>query len=208
MLRRVLFFLLFTLSATFFAQQNEEFRKVKSHFDHQRALFIQSFQNEMNSSRPETEKAFIRQQFAEFMIKLDSIQNYAFLGTLVKVKNLEDLVRINSNGSKEYEYSGPQNIKETNAEYPGGINTLREQIAEAFYSGEILPEHAAYKATVRFVVERDGSVSSVEAFGEHYAFNKQAMVAVYLLPDKFSPATVDGQPVRTSFSLPLTLKFE
>jgi len=58
------------------------------------------------------------------------------------------------------------------------------------------------------VVEPDGSVSSVRADGTNPIFNRQAEIAVYMLPEKFSPALVNGKPVRYNFSIPLAMKFE
>lgn len=208
MFRKILFFLGLIAGGILMAQQNDEFRLVKQYFDNQRSILLKSFENEMRSGRPEYQKALIRQHFAEFMVKMDSVQNNAYLTALVKVKNLEDLQRISSATLKNGVPDLYEGAAEGSAEYPGGYDAFRKELKDLFYSGAIMASPNPYKTTIRFIVERDGSISTVQAAGENAAFNKQAILAVYLLPNRFQPARINGVPVRSKFSLPLTLQFE
>lgn len=156
-------------------------------------------------------KAAIKQDYLLFMKKMDSIENVAMIGALLKVKNLEDLKKIN-NQSDKVELSNTQSKGITavskNADYPGGINALRQEIAQIFYTPGVYSETKTIKANVDFIVEKDGSISNVNAQGDNFTFNRQAEIALYSIPEKFSPATINGESVRFSFKLPLTMNIE
>lgn len=154
-------------------------------------------------------KIAIKKDFSEFMIKLDSVQNTAFINTLIKVKNREDLSKINNSQFPKFTAANPdKSALNIEAQYPGGFNTLREQVADLFYTEAILPGQKIIRTDVVFVVERDGSITSVHAEGDHFAFNRQAEIAMYLLPEKFTPARINGIPVRYRFRLPLSINFD
>lgn len=167
--------------------------------------FKKKFDQEQNT----LDKVNIKRDFSEFMMKLDSIQNTAFIGTLIKVKNREDL---QSRSVKNLSPTSLENHQKPNleneAKYPGGFNILRKQVADLFYSEAILPDQKIIKTNVVFVVEKDGTISSVHAEGENFSFNRQAEIAMYLLPEKFSPAVINGTAVRYRFRLPLAMNFE
>ena len=60
---------------------------------------------------------------------------------------------------------------------------------------------------VKFVVEKDGSINKIEiARGCHPELDKEAIRVVKTIPYKFKPAEVNGQAVRSWFTLPLTFK--
>ena len=156
-------------------------------------------------------KASIKQDFLLFMKKMDSIENVAMIGALLKVKNLEDLKKINHQNDK-VELSNTQSkggsAVSKNADYPGGINALRQEIAQIFYAPGVYSETKTIKANVDFIVEKDGSISNVNAQGDNFTFNRQAEIALYSIPKKFSPAILNGESVRFSFKLPLTMNIE
>lgn len=203
---RVLFLFVLLFFTRAFSQQTPEFREIKTHFDNQRQLILNSFKAEYNQQQDDAKKAWMRQELAEFMVKMDSVENDAFTTALIRTKNREDLQKLA--GIRISGDNPTDDLTDANAEYPGGMNAFRSKVTETFYSGNILSGSAVYKSTVRFIVERDGSISSVEAVGDNPAFNKQAIIAVYLIPEKFTPAKLKGQPVRSRFSFPLTLKFD
>ncbi len=205
-----LLYLLFLMSLFFSqAQQNQEFKITKDYFDYQRLMLNNEFKKKFDSETNYEEKRSIKENFSEFMVKLDSIQNTAFIATLIKVKNREDLDRIASRKTMIYHAENPQKqMLNEQATYPGGFEMLRKQVADLFYSDSVLPGQKLLKTNVVFVVEKDGSISSVRAEGDNFTFNRQAEIAVYLLPEKFSPAVVNGTAVRYRFRLPLAMNFE
>ncbi|WP_126340467.1 energy transducer TonB [Kaistella jeonii] len=207
--KKLLYIILLCSSYFLHAQQNEEFVSAKKFFDYQRFMLNNEFKKKFDLEKEVPKKIGIKKDFSEFMMKLDSIQNTAFIGTLIKVKNREDLASRTHKSSSQFASENPEKtILEDQAQYPGGFNTLRKQVADLFYTEAILPDQKVIKTNVVFVVEKDGTISSVHAEGDHFAFNRQAEIAMYLLPEKFSPAIINGTAVRYRFRLPLAMNFE
>lgn len=170
----------------------------------------EEFKKKYHAEKKASVKQNIQQDFLLFMKKLDSIENVALIGALVKVKNLEDLAKIQpkipiSVYTKIHETTSDQ---EVSAEYPGGTNVLKQEIANLFYSEAVYSDMKKVTSKVVFVVERDGTVSDVKAEGDNFTFNRQAEIALYCISKQFSPASINGTLVRYRFSLPLTLNFE
>lgn len=203
---KALYFFFVFLSAFCFSQQTEEFKQVKNYYNQHRSMLNQEFKKKFDAEKSSVIKTSIKQDFLFFMKKMDSIENVALIGALLKVKNLEDLNKIKTKLT-----SASPAISHTidqAANYPGGINTLRQQVTNLFYGDGVFRETQNIKTVVAFVVERDGSISNVQAEGENFTFNRQAEIALYLVPDKFSPASINGNTVRYRFRLPLAMNFE
>ena len=166
-----------------FAQQNDEFRSAKDYFDYQRFMLNNEFRKKFDSEKNIEQKIAIKRDFSEFMVKLDSIQNTAFIGTLIKVKNREDLEKITDKNLPELHLNPKKEDLNKEAQYPGGFETLRKQVADLFYTDSVLPDQKLLKTNVVFVVERDGSIGNVHAEGDNFTFNRQAEIAMYLLPE-------------------------
>ena len=94
------------------------------------------------------------------------------------------------------------------AEFPGSLNSFRNKIAENFDNSAMEGGEGTLKATVTFIVERDGSISDVKATGSNSDFNSEAVRTVKSIKSKWVPAKINGQPVRQRFRLPLTMNFE
>ncbi len=204
---KVLYFFFVFLSAFCFSQQNEEFKMVKNYYNQHRSMLNQEFKKKFDAEKNNVIKTSIKQDFLFFMKKMDSIENVALTGALLKVKNLEDLSKINAKFiSSSSAVSHTTTDQEAN--YPGGINTLRQQVARLFYGDGVYSETGNIKAIVAFVVEKDGSITNVQADSENFTFNRQAEIALYSVPDKFSPAFVNGNPVRFRYKLPLAFNLE
>ena len=206
-----LLYLIFLFSIQFlFAQQNDEFKTVKEYYDVQRNRLVDAFKYEIQKQQDIPTLNSMEKDFSEFMMKLDSILNVALLSALIKVKNREDLAFI-SNQKKEnstISTSEKVSITEIPAEYPGGMNELRKQVSQIFYFDALLPDVSKISTNIHFIVEKDGTISAVRANGDNFVFNRQAEIAVYLLPEKFTPAFLNGEKVRYSFRVPLTMNFE
>lgn len=189
-----------------FAQQNEEFKMIKQHFDYQENLLKTEFINKYKLADNELEREAIKKDFAEFMLKLDSIRNTAYLGALIRVKNIEELKYLNK------DYAQVKNIFQDKIdevpEFPNGIDALREKVASLFYAKGFCNNKKELNTTVNFAVDKDGSIIDIRAEGEDVGFNKQAEIAMYLIPDKFiKPAIINGNAVKYSYKMPLTIKF-
>ena len=202
-------FLCLLLSGLFAAQQNSEFKKVKDFYDNHRFMLAKEFRKKFDNEQSAFERSVIKNDFETFMRKMDSIQNSALIGALISVKNAEDLKKIQQKISAETVLHPKSNSQiEVKADYPGGMNEMRTQVGRLFYFDGVVTSVKTLKADVVFVVEKDGSISSVHAEGDNFSFNRQAEIAMYLLPHKFSPAMINGMAVRYRFRLPLTMNFE
>lgn len=203
-----IYFLFALLASTFiFAQQNEEFRSTKRFFDYQRSMLTNEFKKHLEREKDLNEQALAKKDYADFMVKLDSIQNNAFINALIKVKNREDLDAITTLPELEIKNPARETLTEQ-AQYPGGFENLRTQVADIFYQQSVKADEKHIRAYVLFMVEPDGSISNVHAEGDNFTFNRQAEIALYLLPEKFSPAKLNGDAVRYRFRLPLAMTFD
>jgi len=205
---KAVLFCVFCVTFSFcFSQQKEEFRQVKNYYNHHRNMLNTEFKKKFDAEPDSFRKANIKLDFMLFMKKMDSIENVAMIGALLKVRNLEDLqslktpkgIAVNTEKSAVFEKS---------ADYPGGFNTLRQEVANLFYTGGVYTETKTVKTNVAFIVEKDGSISNVHAQGDNFTFNRQAEIALYSVSEKFSPAVSKGDPVRHYLRLPLTLTIE
>lgn len=97
---------------------------------------------------------------------------------------------------------------EQQADFPGGINSFRNKVADNFDSGAMEGGEGTLRTEITFVVERDGSLTQVKATGPNADFNREAERTVKSIRNKWTPAKINGQPVRYRFRLPLTMNFE
>lgn len=99
-------------------------------------------------------------------------------------------------------------VVDKKAEYPGGDAALLQWIStNVQYPTMAQKEAIEGRVYVKFVVEKDGSINKIEiARGCHPELDKEAIRVVKTIPYKFKPAEVNGQAVRSWFTLPLTFK--
>lgn len=96
-----------------------------------------------------------------------------------------------------------------NAAYPGGMNALRAFLGDNFDQSAVDSDGGKLTATLRFVVERDGTVSDVQVISKsgNADFDAEATRTVKKLR-KWTPGKKDGQSVRSRFTVPFTMVFE
>ncbi|UWX60319.1 TonB family protein [Chryseobacterium oranimense] len=95
------------------------------------------------------------------------------------------------------------------AEYPGGMGALRKFLGENFDTSLMEGGEGTLKAKLKFVVEKDGTVSAVtiEEKSPNSDFNNEAIRVVKKLK-KWTPAKRNGESVRSYYSVPFTMNFE
>jgi len=100
-------------------------------------------------------------------------------------------------------------IVETQLEFPGGINKMMQFISSNFKYPEIDKENGIEgRVYVSFIVEKDGTVSTVEILKSvSKALDAEAIRVVKLMPN-WTPGTQNGNPVRVSFHLPILAKLK
>lgn len=94
------------------------------------------------------------------------------------------------------------------AEFPGSLNAFRGKFSENFDTGAMEGGEGTIKANVSFIVERDGSITDIKVSGPNSDFNREAERTLKSIRTKWTPAKINGQPVRQRFRMPLTMNFE
>ena len=95
-------------------------------------------------------------------------------------------------------------VVEEQPEFPGGMEALLKYLAKNInYPESAVDNGIQGKVMVRFVVERDGSVSAVETYKSvDPALDKEAVRVVKTLP-KWKPGRQQGKAVRTRYIVPV-----
>lgn len=94
------------------------------------------------------------------------------------------------------------------ADFTGGIEHFRALVSRNMDVSDFEDSGIRITSTVTFIVERDGSISSVSATGKDNRFNKEAQKAVKSVKGRWSAAKFNGLAVRSYFSIPITIQFE
>ncbi|WP_048505153.1 energy transducer TonB [Chryseobacterium angstadtii] len=90
------------------------------------------------------------------------------------------------------------------AEFPGGMDALRRHISSQFDSSKI-NDSGVFKSVTKFLIHTDGSMSSISTTGNNPAMNKEMTRVIKAIKNKWKPATRDGQPVETWYTIPMTI---
>lgn len=98
-------------------------------------------------------------------------------------------------------------VVEVMPQFPGGQIAMLKYIMENIkYPEQAMKEGIQGRVTVRFIVEKDGSISDVKpVLSVHPLLNKEAVRVVKSMP-KWSPGKHNGKPVRVRFNLPVMFK--
>lgn len=94
------------------------------------------------------------------------------------------------------------------ADFMGGVNSFRNKVMGNFDTNQFEGSGDKMSAVITFIVERDGSISSVKAAGKDAAFNREAERTIKSVKGKWTPAKVKGQAVRSYFKFPISMMFE
>jgi protein TonB len=91
-------------------------------------------------------------------------------------------------------------------EFPGGINKFYTYVGNNFEKQET-ELHGAVKIFVSFVIERDGSMTDIQVRRDPgYGLGKEAVRVLKSLRTKWTPGMISGKPVRTAYTLPITVQ--
>lgn len=99
----------------------------------------------------------------------------------------------------------PIDIVDEPAIFPGGMDALREYIADNI---DINAIDGSAKVYLKFVVDTDGSISSVivtKSSEDCKSCEKAAIKVVKSMP-KWTPGKVNGEPVRSYYRLPIKIQ--
>lgn len=96
---------------------------------------------------------------------------------------------------------------DVSASFKGGLDAFRDRVGKTFDT-EAVGQSGVMKATVSFVVEKDGSITNVKATGVDADFNREAERTVKSIKTKWNPAQLKGEIVRSYFNIPITMRIE
>lgn len=98
----------------------------------------------------------------------------------------------------------------TPAEYPGGVNKLRNLIQSSFNSAVMTGNEGLVKSTITFVVGQNGMVRDIKISGENEKINNEIYRVTKLANDNvtWKPAIKDGEPVAYQYKIPIAMNFE
>ena len=105
--------------------------------------------------------------------------------------------------------NGVYQICEEMPEFPGGEQAMFDFVANnVVYPQEARDKEIEGRVFVRFIVEKDGSVSDVKvAKGIGGGCDEEAVRVVKAMP-KWKPGKQDGKPVRVNFTMPFFFKLQ
>ncbi|WP_417354078.1 M56 family metallopeptidase [Flavobacterium sp.] len=90
-------------------------------------------------------------------------------------------------------------------EYPGGMPEFYNYINKNFTIPDV-KENKVLKIYISFVIEKDGSMSSIKVLRDPgYGAGEEAVRVLKSVPEKWIPGEMDGKTVRSSYTLPITL---
>ncbi len=98
-------------------------------------------------------------------------------------------------------------VVEQQPEFPGGSSKMMRYIGNKVQYPQIAIENKIEgRVYIRFIVEKDGSISNVEAIrSPHESLEKEAIRVVSNMP-KWTPAKQRGKNVRAQFTLPINFR--
>lgn len=98
-------------------------------------------------------------------------------------------------------------VVEVMPQFPGGqIAMLQYLMKNIKYPEQAMKEGIQGRVAVRFIVEKDGSISDVKPIlSVHPLLNKEAVRVVESMP-KWTPGKQNGKPVRVRFNVPVMFK--
>ncbi len=90
-------------------------------------------------------------------------------------------------------------------EFPGGIEEFYKYIARNFYA-PTAKQFKGGRIIASFIIEIDGSVSDIKVINDLGFGTKEETIRVLKDCIKWKPAEQNGQKVRCSYTLPITLQ--
>lgn len=105
--------------------------------------------------------------------------------------------------------SGPVDFAEVMPEYPGGEKKMYKDIAQSLrYPVDAQEAGKQGRATIRFVVRKDGSIDMTEVVrGFHPSCDREALRVISQMK-RWIPGKQNGVPVDVYFTLPIVFKLQ
>lgn len=93
------------------------------------------------------------------------------------------------------------------ANYEGGIDTFRKKFGKEFRMPDVSEDVKRIKIILSFVIEKDGSLSNITVLEDPgYGTAKEALRVIRKLGN-WKPATYQGKPLRSQFTIPISMNY-
>lgn len=100
----------------------------------------------------------------------------------------------------------PRGVLDAQPEFPGGMKKFYSYVGDNFERQEI-DNVESLTVHVSFVIEKDGSMTDIRVLrNPGYGMDKEAIRVLKSLKTKWKPGVLNGQNVRTQYTLPITVK--
>ncbi|WP_131450804.1 energy transducer TonB [Chryseobacterium sp. FH1] len=108
-----------------------------------------------------------------------------------------------------YSQSEEKNAIEEKAYFPKGNQVFRTMISKNIRTDKIVSNgNQNIHCELTFVIDREGNITDVKAFGDNKEFNDEAVNAISQIKEKWIPGKINGVAVRSRYKVPLDMKFE
>lgn len=92
--------------------------------------------------------------------------------------------------------------------YPGGINVFKKNFATMLNASKINAK-GTIKSEAQLIISEEGNVTDIKIIGDNKSMNKEMeRVAKLMSKTKWTPAKMNGKPVKFRFKLPITMSLE
>ncbi|GGP03300.1 hypothetical protein GCM10010992_11150 [Cloacibacterium rupense] len=184
-----LFSFFITLISVFVFSQFAEIKKIDKKFEQKYSEIRKKYKKVHNAEREKEEAKLYEEQAIEYENAIAEFQ-----------KNEE---KIDVKTLSTDNWSKPINFE-------GGIGAFRKLFAENFDISILSGNSGTVKSEVKFIVDEKGNVLNISANGSDKFFNQIAVLTMFRIKDKgkWTPAEIDGKPVKSAFRFPITMNFE
>lgn len=140
---------------------------------------------------------------------VDIDEEFEFISTEVDDKTIIDAVYSIKDDLDNEDDDVPFTIVEKYPEFPGGDLALLKYISDHIdYPAIAIENNIQGKVFVKFVVEKDGSISNATIIrGVDPSLDKEALRVINSLP-KWKPGEQRGKPVKVFFNMPIDFQLQ
>ncbi|WP_396157569.1 energy transducer TonB [Flavobacterium sp.] len=115
---------------------------------------------------------------------------------------------ISNNNGRDENKTITTNLLDRLPEYPGGIKKFYEYVGNSIEKSEIENSSSSVSVIMAFVIEKDGSMTDIRVLrSSDKALEKEAIRVLRAIKIKWSPGYLDGEKVRTLYTLPIKVAF-
>ncbi|UOK43855.1 MULTISPECIES: energy transducer TonB [Flavobacterium] len=94
-------------------------------------------------------------------------------------------------------------------QYPGGVAAFLNTVGKKFKTPEVDENVKLLRVIVYFVIEKDGTLSNIKVTKDPgYNLGKEAERVLKSINTKWTPGYKNGKPVRTAYTLPITVNIQ